>query len=398
MMFPEERVSSIFVVLPIQIFIAIILLFSLLYGINELILFSLLLLFMGIIAYLWSRESIKGVRCAVKPDKTRLFPEEELRLSVQAVNAGLLPVLSTIYLSIHDSLDGSGRQEMLSERCGLFWFQKSSFDLKFHPAKRGVFHVGPLHLRAGDIFGFYRKEKEENPGIEIIVYPRLVKINPVSIHKREFFGIPGSRSPVKDPAYFLGTRDYQPGQPSRNIHWKSSARYSRMQEKLFEPSVREKVLIVMDVGLFAEKQEFELFERTIEAVASQAVKLAGEGNAIGLVSNCLIRKSFPCIVPVSSNRNQISLILEYLARMTIEPKGSIRDILSRASLLPYGVACLHFSFKKDDAASATESFLRNRNIPARFILSKSISETSHRKSANGINTSTLENLLMKEDL
>ncbi|MBN2062726.1 MAG: DUF58 domain-containing protein [Deltaproteobacteria bacterium] len=370
MIFPEERISSIFVVIPVQVFIAVIFLFSLLYGIGELIIFSLLLLFMGMLAFIWGRESIKGIRCIIKPDRTRIFPEEESRLTVHAINSRLLPLLLTIYLSIHDTSSDTGGQEILSERCGLLWFQKSSFDLKFQPGKRGVFNVGPLHLSVGDIFGFNKKEKEEHLGIEIIVYPRLVKTRPIPIPKREFFGIPGSRSPVKDPAYFLGTRDYQPGQPSRNIHWKSSARYSRIQEKLFEPSVREKVLIILDVDRFAEKRETELFESTIETIASQAVHLAGEGNAVGFVSNCLIGKSVPCVVRVSSNRNQISKILECLARVRMEPDGSIMDILSKTIFLPYGLACLYFSYEIDARTSEAKEFLRSHNTPANYIFSR----------------------------
>ncbi len=76
---------------------------------------------------------------------------------------------------------------------------------------------------------------------------------------RELFGVPGVKSPVKDPVYILGTRDYQPSGPSRHIHWKASARHLKLQEKVFEPSEQEKVLLALEVGSFQKSLANEAF-------------------------------------------------------------------------------------------------------------------------------------------
>ncbi len=41
---------------------------------------------------------------------------------------------------------------------------------------------------------------------EVVVYPRIVNIRPVTLPKREFFGIPGAKSPVEDPVFVFGTK------------------------------------------------------------------------------------------------------------------------------------------------------------------------------------------------
>ena len=74
---------------------------------------------------------------------------------------------------------------------------------------------------------------------------------PFNLPKRDFFGVPGGESPVNDPVYILGTSDYHYGRPSKYIHWKASARYQRLQEKVFDSSEQEKVLFLIDVGEFA---------------------------------------------------------------------------------------------------------------------------------------------------
>ncbi|MBW1691959.1 MAG: DUF58 domain-containing protein, partial [Deltaproteobacteria bacterium] len=48
----------------------------------------------------------------------------------------------------------------------------------------------------------------------------------------------------------LGTRDYQNWRPARHIHWKASASHNRLQEKVFEPSEQEKVLLAVEVSQF----------------------------------------------------------------------------------------------------------------------------------------------------
>ena len=127
--------------------------------------------------------------------------------------------------------------------------------------------MGPPSLAVGDLFGFYTREIKTQASVDIIVYPRLVEIKPLSLPRRAFYGIPGARSPVEDPVYIYGTKDYQPGSPARRIHWKASARHNRIQEKLCEPTEQEKILILLDVGPFAEVRAEEAFERIIEAAA-----------------------------------------------------------------------------------------------------------------------------------
>ena len=102
---------------------------------------------------------------------------------------------------------------------------------------------------------------------------------------RDLFGVPGAKSPVKDPVYILGTRDYRPSGPSRHIHWKASARHLRLQENVFEPSQQEKVMLALEVRSFGKSTEKEAFEHTLEVIASLAVQLQDTGCAVGLVTN-----------------------------------------------------------------------------------------------------------------
>jgi uncharacterized protein (DUF58 family) len=219
----------------------------------------------------------------------------------------------------------------------------------------------------GDLFGFYTKEKKSQAAVDIVVYPRLVEVKPLSLPKREFYGIPGARSPVEDPVYIYGTRDYQPGSPARRIHWKASARHHRLQEKLLEPAEQEKVLILLEVGQFAEIQAVEAFEKIIETAASYAVWLDQRGNAVGFATNGAIAGGGSLIIPITRSPIQLSVILETLARVTMTSEGHLTEILSQGYRLPWGVSCLTFAHEQCEGTTAIEASMRNRKVPTVFI-------------------------------
>ena len=89
------------------------------------------------------------------------------------------------------------------------------------------------------------------------------------------------------------------------FHWKASARHNRLQEKVFESTHQEKILLVVDVGSFARHQAEEDFERALEVVASLAVRLDQQGHALGLIANGCLVGGGPAIVPVARNDQQL---------------------------------------------------------------------------------------------
>jgi uncharacterized protein (DUF58 family) len=221
---------------------------------------------------------------------------------------------------------------------------------------------------AGDLFAFFSREKREEAFHQIIVYPRIVPLKSFPLPRRDFFGVPGAKSPVQDPIYILGTRDYQYGQPAKYIHWKASARHHRLQEKVFEPTEQEKVLLVIDVGQFASLKAEEEFETTLEIVASLAMRMDKRRYALGLVTNGAVAGGGPGIVPIARNRQQLPAILEVLARLQMESKGDLIETLRRGLEVHWGMSCLHFSYKEDGTVLAAEQYFKHRKTPVMFFV------------------------------
>jgi len=364
----DRGVPTIFAIPLMQFIVGSLLFIALLHGERDLTILSLLVLGLVFGAKLWTRISLSGIESHSMVDKQKVFPGEKLTLRISAENKKFLPVWLQVNVPLDGPLCPSSDETTLTKEDSLLWYQGAHFQWELTAKRRGVHQIGPPHILAGDLFAFFSKEKKAKGFHHIIVYPRLVSLKSFSLPRRDFFGVPGAKSPVHDPIYILGTRDYQHGQPAKYIHWKASARYHRLQEKVFESTEQEKVLLVVDVDQFARNRAEEEFEHTLEIVASLAVRLDRRGYAVGLVTNGVIVGEGQNIVPITRNSKQLPAILEVLARLQMEPKRDLIDTLRYGLELSWGVSCVHFSYEENERVVPLKEYFKHRKTPVMFFV------------------------------
>ena len=364
----DRGVPTIFVVPLMQFFVGLLLFIALLNGQRDLIILSLFVLGLVFGTKLWTRISLSGIKSHSAVTKQKVFPGETLTLRINAENRKFLPVWLQMQVPISGLLYPSSGETTLTKEDSLWWYQTTYLEWELTAQRRGVHQIGPPHILAGDLLAFFSRAKKEEAFHQIIVYPKIVPLKSFPLPRRDFFGVPGAKSPVQDPIYILGTRDYQHGQPAKYIHWKASARHHRLQEKVFEPTEQEKVLLVVDVDQFASHKAEEEFESTLEIVASLAVRMDKRGYALGLVTNGAIVGGGPAIVPIARNRQQLPAILEILARLRMELKGDLIDTLRRGLEVHWGMGCIHFSYEEDKTVLAAEQYFKHRKTPVLFFV------------------------------
>jgi uncharacterized protein (DUF58 family) len=365
---PSRGVPSLFTITLVQVLVAVLLFIALLNGQRDLVVLTLLVL--GIIGgtRLWARISLASLSCHFDVDKWRVFRGERIVLSASAENAKPLPVWLKLQIPI-GNLFSTG-ERVLTQSSSLLWYERRQFRWEFIAERRGVYQLGPLDIQGGDLFSFFSRSKRSDASHSLVVFPRLVSLNSLSLPKRDFFGAPRAPSPVQDPIYILGTRDYQQGQPSKHIHWKASARHNRLQEKVFESTVQEKVLLVVDVEPFESREMEDDFECILEIVASMAVRLDKQGHAVGLVTNGVVNGKASAIVPAARHDQQVSAILEVLARLEMKAGVELKGVLRRALADAWGISCLCFSCEEDETVFSASEFLARRRTPAMFVVSQ----------------------------
>ncbi len=118
---------------------------------------------------------------------------------------------------------------------------------------------------------------------EMIVYPAIRRIHATVLELLASEGeVPTSRR--GDSRDFYGIREYRPGDDSRLICWKISAKHGRLMLREFERHEHRGVMILLD-GYMNEREashEMELFEKAVSFCASLAWHYVHEGYDVGL--------------------------------------------------------------------------------------------------------------------
>jgi uncharacterized protein (DUF58 family) len=384
--FYDRRASTLFTTLFILIIVIIVFFAALLNENRELEVLSVIVLSLAGGMKLWTQVSGFRVRASSFIDRKRLFAGDHLSLNISTENGKFLPVTISVDFSGNAVSSLFFCDKELKGDDTLLWNQRADFHWNLQAKSRGVHNIGPINIASGDLFGFFIKSKSSKETIQIIVYPRLVPLKPFNIPRRDFFGVPGGKHPVQDPVCILGTSDYHYSRPAKFIHWKASARHCRLQEKIFESTEQEKVMLVVDVEQFVKESAAEAFDLTLEAAASMAVHLKRRGSAVGFAANGVMTgKDISPVVPISRSSAQISSILEAMARLQMNLAEPVIEFLRHSVRVPAGTTCVYFTYNKNSDAVLVYGYFRRRKAPAVIYTFRDILALRGEKAGDTIN-------------
>jgi len=213
----------------------------------------------------------------------------------------------------------------------LLWYRRAKWKFSLRAGKRGFYSLGPLRLRSGDLFGFYRRMMEAPLFESIIVYPKIFPIRQFTLPSLFPLGDVRSEKRIfQDPVRPVGLRGYQPYDSLRHIHWKASARGQGLQVKVLEPTATLQASLFLGVDSYRGDGGFqeEDFEWGISLAASLAHHLVVKGIPTGLFANGRrIDTGQPVQILPGGSREQILVILEALAKMTPEVNEPLESFL-----------------------------------------------------------------------
>ena len=290
--------------------------------------FSISLLGLVLAVRLWTAAS--GFRLDILPgcDAGRLYSGETFTLKIEVANRKLLPVWLDLEIQASGALAPLGGDGPAGET-SLAPFSKLSGVWEFKALRRGVHDLGPIRALTGDPLGLWSREKILDFKHEIIVYPRIIPTEDLVLPFRDYFGIHPAKGIIEDPAWYEGTREYTGTRPARNIHWKASARFDSLQEKIFEPTSHRKAFFLLDGSGFEREQDAAGFETALEVLASLASILAESGASIAAATNRAV-PGFSPVLPLGRGPEHLGSFLELLARCRLEAGQPITPLLGSA--------------------------------------------------------------------
>ncbi len=304
------------------------------------------------IAWTWNRLSLRRVDYERGFDKLRAFPGETFRMTLSVTNRKLLPLS---WIEINDTIPTAlplttgvlspthlPQVSKLTSAFSLRWYERVNrrYELQCHT--RGIYTLGPLDIRSGDIFTLFESETSRNTQDRLIIYPYVWPLEDLGLPSKEPFGERKAQQHLfQDPLRTIGVRDYHPKDSLRHIHWKATARQGKLQVRTFEPTTSLNLVILLNVATFKHHWQGvipELLERTISLAGSIATWATGQKYKVGLVANgSMPHADQPIRVPPGRSPGQLTAILEALAAVTSFATMTIQDLLRRESpRLPWG--------------------------------------------------------------
>jgi uncharacterized protein (DUF58 family) len=215
-------------------------------------------------------------------------------------------------------------------------------------SRRGRYRVGPIACEAGDPFGFLRLGAAPGGADRFTVYPRVTPLPDLGLPARLPLGdLPARRRLFEDPAWLAGTREYQPGDSLKRIHWNATARTGELMVKQFRHAVLLPCAILLNLARaeYGPRAFWQASELGITAAASLCQHLVSRKQQVALLVTGRDpdagEEAGAVRLPLRQGQAAVAEVLEVLARIEAgDGPPFAAAVADEARRLPWGALLL----------------------------------------------------------
>ncbi|HZJ57204.1 MAG TPA: DUF58 domain-containing protein [Clostridia bacterium] len=291
------------------------------------------LIVVSVQAWITDRFMLRGIGYNRYFNVNSAFEGQEIEMVERISNRKLLPVpWLRIESKISENLEFQ-RQFNLDIKHQQF--HKSLFSLMPYTAinrrhqircrKRGCYRLNSAALTCGDLFGFRDVSRVFELDAELMVYPRLMRLDEIPFLSRSWMGdVVVKRWIVDDPFMYSGVREYSAGDPLNDINWKATARTGRLQvhKKDYTADPRIMVYLNMDISedMWGPITEPQRIEKGVSYAASIVRHAISQGIDTGFGSNgyTIDEPGLPIRVFPRNGEEHLLFLFETMAKLVID--------------------------------------------------------------------------------
>ena len=279
---------------------------------------------------LWSKLSLEEVEYQAEISDTRVFPGDEIEVTMTVENRKPLPV-PWLQLTefVPSGLSPSSTESVtrrayaggseLVETTSLNGYERVKFRHTMTARHRGFYALGPTDMRSGDLFGLFGSvRRDQRSANGVTVYPTIVQLDDWQLPATNPMGdVVNPYTLIDDQSRPRSTREYVPGDPLKRVDWKVSAKRDNLTVRTFDRSVSNDVVILHEsttTEVAWQGCRYDVLEASVSGAASIAARFAGAGYRVGFIGNGVRsgRGASPAIAP-SESGYQLQTILQSLA-------------------------------------------------------------------------------------
>lgn len=243
-------------------------------------------LLIPLISLLFFGFSLMLVRIEVEPvqGKMNRLNEIPLRIHIRSKAALMLPMVRLILSSSNPEGDRAvPSYAFVSYRS----FGKTTVEIPLRFDVRGVYNVGLDTVEFYDILRLFRIRRRIGKRFTLIVTPRSLRLPlklQTSVQEQENTVTDGGRE-TKNGGDLSGIREFNAQDTLRHVHWKLSARLSKMIVKTYWENTSSNIMVLADLYPYETEQlvNRRLTDSVVELALATSAQLAEEGVRSALV-------------------------------------------------------------------------------------------------------------------
>ena len=238
--------------------------------------------------------------------------------------------------------------------------QEVEFNACLFPVRRGYIHFTRSRVARPDPLGIYRAIKSKINTDSLLILPkryRVPVINLTGTRKYQKGGLSMAGS-VGDSREFISLRDYRPGDPLRDIHWRSYAKLGHPVVKEFHDEFYVRQGLLLDT--FIEDNSESIFEEAVSVAASLTVSLNTQDALLDLMFIGAEAYRFTAGRGLGKTENMLE-ILACVTPCRDRSFSSLETMLSGYLTDTSGLICVLQNW--DNKRRNLIRFIRSRKIP-----------------------------------
>lgn len=247
------------------------------------------------VSFFTARTALRGVEARIEVAPSRMVAGDAFTARIFIVNRKPLPMpWLEVRLALPDGIEPAADRPGMPKGAVSAGFaprahERVTLTFELRARQRGAYALGPIALRSGDWLGFTQVDASVDPRPAIVAYPTPLTV--ADHHRpslRPLAETATKRGLLPDPLRFRGVREHRPGDPRKEIHWKTSARLGSLQTKMYEPATSLDAVFLLNVATYDQywiQADPEAAEIVISATAELIRLAADAGRQVGLVTN-----------------------------------------------------------------------------------------------------------------
>lgn len=156
--------------------------------------------------------------------------------------------------------------------------------------KRAVIVAGPAVSVRGDQLGLLRRTVRWTDPVELFVHPLTARLAPSAAGLVRDLEGEITKKITNNDISFHALREYQQGDDTRYVHWRTSARTGQLMVRQFEETRRSQLTVMHSAerSAYASEEEFEL---AVSVTASIGAQVLRDGTKLSVVSDVVPLRS-----------------------------------------------------------------------------------------------------------